>query len=788
MSDNKKNWYENYKDLQLLYEETEGLTAFPTKWNELYEWFNKIDNNIHTTALVGLIQRIQINDLMCKNNARNLLAEKGILPKRAFDELWNHYRVNVFKYEKEEKEEDTPLLSIIVAEKPRGGVYKLLSTKEGIIYRQIKRYKIKNTDEFYEINFDQPILDVTLNLNELYLTQNEQRFYDVKIGKEDVCLSKNELLDFIENERNYAYVSGKDLKNYISIILRGYEKKYKLNPTPMYPTIGIFRKQNGDFEITYPGIKEIKLYGENDYQKRIIAFCEKKGIDIKGELTNPFYEIVYNDTLPLSVRLITSGYIAIEPFFYALKDDLDVFPNLFWIAPQGTGKTTFFELMGNIIYGTELKNADDVNSQPRLTKIPTSHTTPLLIDDMDKLGNIQMSFIKSISTRKKGRERMTSKQKVIIEPVYASFMGTANDDDFIQGEENIAFRVRALILRDFKKIEINKEMGFKKFNENIKKINLGKIFGYYLLKNALDFIKEIDNSIEDTPYEKLTSFIENIKNRLVKYLSEKCGNDYIDPRRITIYSLILTGLYFWRYIFNKHELNVDILSKVIAFEENDIFLKFIIDLEGIEQLFSLQDFEKIIDFYENPRYDFKKYYNKDKEIVIGSDFIHAYDKWARERGYETLEHLTTIANMESRILLKRIETKIKRIFSQDSLTPYKKPVRGVILYINEIREKMRFKEEEEDKINDKKDVITGRDEREVKELDTIVGRIYEIFEKNNNKALEEQSLIQVLEIDFSKNLIEKAIKLQIENKNLIKTKEDYLKLDGEVGGFEEGDI
>jgi len=442
--------------------------------------------------------------------------------------------------------------------------------------------------------------------------------------------------------------------------------------------------------------------------------------------------------------------------------------------------------MGNISYGTELKNADDVNSQPRLTKIPTSHTTPLLIDDMDKLGNIQMSFIKSISTRKKGRERMTSKQKVIIEPVYASFMGTANDDDFIQGGENIAFRVRALILRDFKKIEINKERGFKKFNENIKKINQGKIFGYYLLKNALDFIKEIDNSIENTPYEKLTSFIENIKDRLIKYFSEKFGNDYIDPRRITIYSLILTGLYFWRYIFNKHELNVDVLSKVIAFEENDTFLEFIIELEGIEQLFSLQDFEKIIDFYENPRYEFKKYYNneKDKEIVIGSDFIHAYDKWARERGYETLKHLTTIADMESRILMKRIGSIPTRVISQDSLTPYKKQIRGVILYLNEIREKMRFKEEE-NKINERKDIITGKDERKIIELDTIMGRIYEIFEKNNNKALEKESLIQVLEIDFSKNSIEKVIKLQIENKNLIKTKEDYLKLDGEVGGIRE---
>ncbi len=797
MSDNKKNWYEHSTYLQRIYEETEELTPYPSKWNELYEWFNRIDNDIQTTDLISLIHQIRINDIMCKNNTRNLLAEKGILPKRAFDELWDQYRVTVVKYEKEEEEEkgeEIPLLSIIVAEKPRGGIYKLLSTKGGIIYRQIKKYKIKNTDEFYEMNFDTPILDVPFDLTCLYLTQNEERFYEVKIGAEERCLSKSDLLDFIDNKRNYSYVTGKEYKNFISIILRGYEKKYNLEPISMFPTIGVFLTQNKELKIIYPGIKNIKLYGENDFQKEIISFCEKKGIDTNGDLTTPFYEIIHNNSLPLSVRLITSGYIAISPFFYALKDYLDIFPNLFWIAPPGTGKTTFFELMGNIIYGTELQNADDVNSQARLSKIPTSHTTPLPIDDMDELKEIQMSFIKSISTRKKGRIRMggKDKQEILREEVYASFMGTANEDDFIQGEDNMAFRIRALTFRAFKRVDILKDKGFKKFDENIKEIKQGKIFGYYLLKNALEFIKKTDNLIENASYEKFTNFIDNIKERLIDYFLKKFGNEYIDPRRITIYSLILVGLYFWRYLFNKHKLNVDILSKVIDFEENNMFLQFIIDLEEIEQIYSLQDFGRIVDFYEDPKSAFKRYFNNknDKEIVLGRDFINEYDKWAGVRRYEPLKHLTTIANMESRLLMRRIETGSERVIDQESETSFDKPIWGIIFYLNEIKEKMVYL----DKIKKKMDY-----DEKIKREKGIIERIEKAFESNDFKGLEENALKQILGRKYNENLIEKAFDYLWDNEviipdetndNLIYFKKENLlnlKLDGDGGDIEYGE-
>ena len=773
MSKSNKNWYESFKYLQQIYEGSDGLKPFPKTWSEIKPWFDKIDGDIPTPDLMGLIKRIQINDVMSKNNVRNLLADNNILGKRDFDEIWKKHKVNLFKQKstkkKEKEKEIEPLrLSIIVAEKPRGGIYKLLSTNEGIIYRQIVTLFDKKRNEFYEKPFDQTILDVPLDLTGLYLTQNEERFYEVKIGTEEICLSKSDFIDFIENKRNYSSVSGRENKNFMSIILRGYEKKYNLKPISMFPTIGVFLTQNKELKIIYPGVKNIKLYGENDFQKRIISSCEKKGIDINGDLTNPFYEIIHNNSLPLSIRLITSGYIAIAPFFYALKDYLDIFPNLFWIAPPGTGKTTFFELMGNTCYGTELQNADDVDSEARLTKLPTSHTTPLPIDDMHKLKDIQMSFIKSISTRKKGRVRMggKDKQEIKIEEVYASFMGAANKDDFVQGEDNVAFRMRALIFRAFKRVDILKARGFKKFNENIEKIKQGKIFGYYLLKNALEFIKETDSLIENTSYEKLTNFIDNIKNRLIDYFLEKFGNYYIDPRRITIYSLILLGLYFWRYLFNKHKLNVEILSKVIDFEENDMFLQFIIELEEIEQIFSSQSFERIIDFYENPKGVFKKYYNnkKDKKIILGSDFVHAYDEWAGKRRYDPLKHLTTIADMESRLLMKRIKPETKRVIDQESLTPYEKTIKGIIFYLDEIKKKIGHEEKIQQTIK-QKDIITEKitfevleksNEEKIKKEKEIVKRIEEIFESNNFKGLEENSLKQTLGVKYSEDLIERA--------------------------------
>jgi len=73
--------------------------------------------------------------------------------------------------------------------------------------------------------------------------------------------------------------------------------------------------------------------------------------------------------------------------------------------------------------------------------------------------------------------------------------------------------------------------------------------------------------------------------------------------------------------------------------------------------------------------------------------------------------------------------------------------------------------------------------------EVIINRIREIFKDNKNKPIEYNGTIQILEFDmpYERDLMVKSIKYHIKNKNLIKTKENYLKLDGDGGDNERGD-
>jgi len=72
----------------------------------------------------------------------------------------------------------------------------------------------------------------------------------------------------------------------------------------------------------------------------------------------------------------------------------------------------------------------------------------------------------------------------------------------------------------------------------------------------------------------------------------------------------------------------------------------------------------------------------------------------------------------------------------------------------------------------------------------ILGELKEIYHDNENSPCERDSLVQVLElkINYGQKIIDQALNFHVQNKNLIKTKENYLKLDGVGGEIEKGDV
>ena len=85
-----KNWFENHKNLQRIYESDNSgdLAPFPDTWKELEKWFECIDEDISTIELKVLIKRIKPDDYMCINAVKEFLVKNKFLGKRDFDKIW----------------------------------------------------------------------------------------------------------------------------------------------------------------------------------------------------------------------------------------------------------------------------------------------------------------------------------------------------------------------------------------------------------------------------------------------------------------------------------------------------------------------------------------------------------------------------------------------------------------------------------------------------------------------------------------------------------------------------
>ncbi|GAG75911.1 unnamed protein product, partial [marine sediment metagenome] len=200
------------------------------------------------------------------------------------------------------------------------GIKELQSTEQGlIVYRHTEKDIYSNK-----------VLDGPIALLDIYDGESD-RYYEVELDGVTICKNKKDLISYIENDTNLSFVSGRDLRDFVSIILRGYEIQKNLKPKLMFNACGVFKTIKDEIVIVHPGQKDmgIKLYGENDFQIDVIERLKKVGIDEKGDLTKVYFDLIHLDTIPFKNMVITIGYYAISPFFYALKDYLDIFPNLY---------------------------------------------------------------------------------------------------------------------------------------------------------------------------------------------------------------------------------------------------------------------------------------------------------------------------------------------------------------------------------------------------------------------------------------------------------------------------
>jgi len=639
-----------------------------------------------------------------------------------------------------EKQED---ISIIVKES-EDTKYEVISDIRGLILRKTTVKFSEAKGDYYTKPFNTTIINEPFKLIAIYCDQNQERFYEIRIGEEIICFDKKDLLDYIENKRNCAFVSGKVLKECVSAILFEYEKKYKLKPKEIFPTLGVFLDENDNLIVVTSDNNKTKIYGVNAYQKRTIEKCKKRGFDKNGDMIKAFYDLMHYNTYPENIRLVSFGHTLIVNFFNVLRNDIDVFFYHHWITPnKSVGKTALWKMVYAELFGIELKSNDDIDSIARFSENCTDTTSCMPIDDIDKIDEKVLTQMKVAGTTLKAKERMTKDQKTNIQETYRAFSGTANSDKFLAGDENEAFRGRCMLSTEYtiiESFELLKEL------ELIKdKIKEGKVFGYYLLNKALKFVNKQIPDTTISSHQKLKQIIRNNKEKLRVYFEKRVLLD--DPRRLTIYALLYTGWEMWNFAFQEANLKESVLLKdILNFKENDKLLHLIETYEKTGLEITLDDMRNVLEFYDREKdtKDIIKYENKEGKKIVSTIFINAYDKWAKIHGYSVLEKLPVLGNMLSKIMKEKIVPMAIRgrpVESGDSV-PCKEPIRGLIFDEKKLYEKIGKKTA----------------------YNSIKERLIEIKEDNNGEPLYLDGVKQILKTEFDIDVIEYVLNEMTEKK------------------------
>lgn len=546
--------------------------------------------------------------------------------------------------------------------------------------------------------FSTPLLAEPIMLKNIYEGQND-KFYKVTCGKHEIVDTFEGIQNYLEKKTDLVIRGGNILYTAIKNVIRGYREEYNLESLKMYPACGIFDTEEGDLIIAHPENPNIALYGENSVQKRIIDQIMKKGIDWEGTLTKDFYEILHLPTMEQDVRLGVYGYTAIQPFFYAIRSFLDLFANVFLIAPPDCGKSKLLDICANYLYGTKAYDQENIESGPRYTIYATECTFPQNVEDIDKTSEEWLNFIKANSTRKLQRERLGQDSRTLrSEQIYTSWVGSSNETSWMDGVKNKAFRMRCLIFFLTRRIVKTPETAplhekYIKHRENI--IN-GKVFGIYLLTKAKEFVEH--SMQEDIPIkDKLIALVKDRNKKISDYIF-KHRYSLIDSRRETVYSALYIGWEIWKYVFKIYELESTLIDEILDLE-TDTYINFIKRLENAEVQLTFDNFDPILEFFTKNIAKFEIRENSTGIIMITSYFITAYDEWAARRRYPPLSSITKFGDLQSQILNRTIEYRTRYLRFPDGKKGKKKCIPFYFDEIYELRHGASFYSQSEPKEN-----------------------------------------------------------------------------------------
>ncbi len=518
-----KNWYENYANLHRIFElenPNDELKAFPKTWQELKKWLECIDENITTVELTALINRINIDDLVCKNNAREFLIKKINFPKKEFDKIWKKIK------NPKSGNIEVPSIKGTAIRFNRGEI--IITNKQihlSILKKDENGKEYASSEELIldgSIKFDKKTFDYKTNNSELFSFWFNDYYYPT--------MPMSRILDTL---RPYTYKgnNGMDIiKRYFNV-----ESKDMLTVKAEY----VLGFNNGWKLPQLEGEKGYAIIVYTDYQKDaynkaktiIKEYSEKKKTEIIEKFTK-LIEITQNR----ENLVILLAWSLSAPFRLPILEYCDIFPHLFNIGNRLSGKNTLESTFITDFYKIydKMLSPNVLESDSRLEDHLTESTFPHVITEIHKVKNINvLPLLKDHATGTSDFERKKNAFELAVrKPKVAGLSFDSNNPlDFLKDS---AMNTK-VIVNNFKK-QVTVDPIWKNLNRELKK---EKLFSF-----IYDYTKNWTNKDVHSLLERQLDKIEN------EFGLEKVQRlERENPRLISIYQILMFGLELLKNVF-----------------------------------------------------------------------------------------------------------------------------------------------------------------------------------------------------------------------------------------------
>ncbi len=385
------------------------------------------------------------------------------------------------------------------------------------------------------------IILVPFKVNDIFRFGNDIIFdieFDFGTEKIPIMGTVKEIVDKIRHLP--VYTNDKEMERALRTILSYVTRIKKIGVA--YSIIGV-TIDNNRIVVAYPQIS--KILPVSDQQRVILTKLKRYNINPENSIIETLIDYVKKHEWGIYTKMLL-GYGVISPIIYQIPE-LEVRPDVVIVGKHGTAKTRTSETIIGTLYGSIIETGEFITSVSRMADLLTSTSVPVIIDEIEKIGDKDtFAILKSRTTGDVDFVRKTPDQRQIRRKYITPAILISNRADVLSDENYI--KGRAILIDTglfYQRIKMKK----KPPSEYTK-----------LRKNNTIIGVDLWNYISS--HYTVTELIDEIYDTTEKI--RRYNIDMIDIRRPQIYALIDVGLKLFNEYIKDKGINKKLYSKRIT--------------------------------------------------------------------------------------------------------------------------------------------------------------------------------------------------------------------------------